>query len=143
MKNNTSNNDNDTNNNTPYNIPLTPSDPENKVDIKAVHKSHQRRVLRKHFKSFIAFMDQHVDYYLLNMSNAIATNEKNTEDTKKNYTSSTQKSNYAKFTDNSCPECAENAIMECGCDFKDRQCSKGHVWYTSKKGIIIKGDPHD
>jgi hypothetical protein len=27
-------------------------------------------------------MDQHVDYYLLNMSNAIATNEKNTEDTK-------------------------------------------------------------
>jgi hypothetical protein len=81
MKNNTSNNDNDTNNNSPYNIPLTPSDPENKVDIKAVHKSHQRRVLRKHFKSFIAFMDQHVDYYLLNMSNAIVTNEKN-EDVK-------------------------------------------------------------
>jgi hypothetical protein len=56
--------------------------PTNKVDIKAVHKTHQRRVLRKHFKTFIAFMDQHVDYYLLNMSNAIATNEKNTEDTK-------------------------------------------------------------
>ena len=75
-------NDNDTNKNTPSNIPPTPSNPENKVDIKAIHKTHQRRVLRKHFKSFIAFMDQHVDYYLLNMSNAISFNEKNTEDTK-------------------------------------------------------------
>ena len=85
-KNNASNNDNDNdntnNNNTPSNIPSTPDNPENKVDIKAIQKTHQRRVLRKHFKSFIAFMDQHVDYYLLNMSNAIATNEKNTEDTK-------------------------------------------------------------
>jgi hypothetical protein len=79
-KNNASNNDN--NNNTPSNIPPTPSNPENKVDIKAIQKAHQKRVLRKHFKSFISFMDQHVDYYLLNMSNAIATNEKNTEDTK-------------------------------------------------------------
>jgi hypothetical protein len=79
-KNNASNND--TNNNTPSNIPPTPSNPESKVDIKAIQKTHQRRVLRKHFKSFISFMDQHVDYYLLNMSNAIAINEKNTEDTK-------------------------------------------------------------
>ena len=77
-KNNASNNDN----NPPSNIPPTPDNPENKVDIKAIQKTHHRRVLRKHFKSFIAFMDQHVDYYLLNMSNAIATNEKNTEDTK-------------------------------------------------------------
>lgn len=76
------NNDNDTNNNTPSNIPPTPSNPGNKVDVKAIQKTHQRRVLRKHFKSFIAFMDQHIDYYLLNMSNAIATNEKNTEDMK-------------------------------------------------------------
>ena len=68
-------NDNDTNKNTPSNIPSTPDNPENKVDIKAIQKTHQRRVLRKHFKSFISFMDQHVDYYLLNMSNAIATNE--------------------------------------------------------------------
>jgi hypothetical protein len=79
-KNNAPDNDND--NNTPSNIPPTPSNPENKVDIKAIQKTHQRRVLRKHFKNFIAFMDQHVDYYLLNMSNAIATNEKNSEDTK-------------------------------------------------------------
>jgi hypothetical protein len=79
-KNNESNND--TNNNTPSNIPPTPSNPENKIDIKSIQKTHQRRVLRKHFKNFIAFMDQHVDYYLLNMSNAIAINEKNIEDTK-------------------------------------------------------------
>jgi hypothetical protein len=75
-KNNASNND------TPSNIPPAPNNPENKVDIKAIQKAHQKRVLRKHFKSFITFMDQHVDYYLLNMSNAIAINEKNTEDTK-------------------------------------------------------------
>ena len=75
MKNNTSNNDNN-------NTPSTTNSPENKVDIKAFQKTHQKRVLRKHFKNFIVFMDQHVDYYLLNMSNAIATNEKNTEDTK-------------------------------------------------------------
>jgi hypothetical protein len=81
-KNNASNNNISNNNNTPSNIPPTPINPENKVDIKAIQKTHQRRVLRKHFKSFIAFMDQHVDYYLLNMSNAIATNEKNSEDTK-------------------------------------------------------------
>jgi len=85
MKSNVSNNDNDTNNtnnNTHSNITPTPSNPENKVDIKAIQKAHQKRLLRKHFKSFITFMDQHVDYYLLNMSNVIATNEKNTEDTK-------------------------------------------------------------
>ena len=67
----------------------------------------------------------------------------NTEDTKKNYTSSTQKSNYAKFSDNSCPECGETAILECGCDFKDKQCAKDHVWYINKKGGITKGDPHE
>lgn len=85
MKNNTSNNDNDNNNDIPSNIPPTPATtttPENKVDVKTIQKTHQRRALRKHFKNFISFMDQHVDYYLLNMSNAIATDEKNTEDTK-------------------------------------------------------------
>jgi hypothetical protein len=86
MKNNTSNNDND--NNIPSNINTTPTTttttttPKNKIDIKEVQKLRQTRILRKHFKNFISFMDQHVDYYLLNMSNAIATNEKNTEDTK-------------------------------------------------------------
>ena len=79
-KNNASNNVN--NNDTPSTTPPMPSNPENKVDVKAIQKTHQRRVLRKHFKSFIAFMDQHVDYYLLNMSNAIATNEKNATETK-------------------------------------------------------------
>ena len=63
-KNNASNNVN--NNDTPSTTPPMPSNPENKVDVKAIQKTHQRRVLRKHFKSFIAFMDQHVDYYLLN-----------------------------------------------------------------------------
>ena len=85
MKNNVSDNNNDNNNDTPSNIiptPTTTTTPENKVDVKTIQKTHQRRVLRKHFKNFIAFMDQHVDYYLLNMSNAIATNEKNTEETK-------------------------------------------------------------
>ena len=88
MKDNTSNNNNNNNNhdnhntNIPSNIIPTTTNPENKVDIKAFQKTHQKRVLRKHFKNFISFMDQHVDYYLLNMSNAIATNEKNTEDAK-------------------------------------------------------------
>ena len=63
-------------------VTFTTPTTENKVDIKAIQKTHQRRILRKHFKNFIAFMDQHVDYYLLNMSNAIATNEKNATETK-------------------------------------------------------------
>jgi len=63
-------------------VTFTTPTTENKVDIKAIQKTHQRRILRKHFKNFIAFMDQHVDYYLLNMSNAIATNEKNASETK-------------------------------------------------------------
>jgi hypothetical protein len=84
MKDNASNNNNNNNhnNNIPSNIIPTTTNPVNKVDIKAFQKTHQKRVLRKHFKSFISFMDQHVDYYLLNISNAIATNEKNTEDAK-------------------------------------------------------------
>lgn len=68
------------NNNNPSNT--NENAPTNKVDVKSVQKSHQRRVLQKHFKSFIAFMDQHVDYYLLNMSNAIVTNEQKNEDVK-------------------------------------------------------------
>jgi hypothetical protein len=76
--------DNASNNNTPSNIPPIINTPtlKNKVDIAAIQKTYHKRVLRKHFKNFISFMDQHVDYYLLNMSNAIATNEKNTEDVK-------------------------------------------------------------
>ena len=76
--------------NTPNNInPLNtnPSNtnenaPTSKVDSKAVQKTHQRRLLRKHFKTFIAFMDQHIDYYLLTMNNTIVTNEQKMEDTK-------------------------------------------------------------
>ena len=52
-KNNASNNVN--NNDTPSTTPPMPSNPENKVDVKAIQKTHQRRVLRKHFKSFIVF----------------------------------------------------------------------------------------
>ena len=93
MKNNASDNTNNTNNinnninnnNTHCNIPPpapTLTNPENKVDAKVAQKTYHKRVLRKHFKSFIAFMDQHVDYYLLNMNNTIVINEQKNEDTK-------------------------------------------------------------
>ena len=71
----------------------------------------------------------------------------NTESKEKDYISSRPKSNYAKFTDNisqnACPECGDDALMECNCELKDKQCSKGHVWYINKYGYITKGDPHD
>ena len=71
----------------------------------------------------------------------------NTESKEKDYVSSKQKSNYAKYTDkvdqNICPDCGDNALMECNCVLKDKQCSKGHVWYFNKDDSITLGDPHD
>ena len=63
------------------------------------------------------------------------------------YVSSGQKYKYLRYTDkktqNICPECGEEALYECKCDNKDKQCSNGHVWYINKEGFITKGDPHD
>lgn len=76
----------------------------------------------------------------------------NTE-SKSDYTSSKSKSAYATFADkdtstsnkqsNGCPDCGGEALYVCDCLFKDKQCSKGHVWYINNSGHIEKGDPHE
>jgi hypothetical protein len=54
---------------------------------------------------------------------------------------------YATFTDKAsslyaqCPECNEEALYECDCVYKDKQCKYGHIWFISQNKII-KGDPH-
>ena len=72
----------------------------------------------------------------------------NTE-SKDDYHSSTSKSTYATFTEkdsislSTCPTCGQEALYECKCKYKDKQCSKGHVWHINTKGTIQLGDPHD
>lgn len=74
-----------------------------------------------------------------------------TENKNEDYVSAVHRSTYATFTDKDytdnynkiCPECGDAALYECECKLKDRQCSKGHVWYIDKSGFIKKGDPHD
>jgi len=74
----------------------------------------------------------------------------NTE-SKDDYRSSSSKPSYATFTDkdttvkqlNDCPYCGGVAMYICDCVLKDKQCSKGHVWYINKSGHIKKGDPHE
>ena len=84
-------------------------------------------------------------------SDLILTNNKkyktfNNENDGNTYVSSAKKSNYIRYTDNKsqnlCPECGEEALYECKCENKDKQCSNGHIWYFNKEGFIIKGDPH-
>jgi hypothetical protein len=74
----------------------------------------------------------------------------NTESKKEDYMSSKAKSKYATFTDknsvkqsNGCPDCGGEALYVCECEFNDKQCSKGHVWYINGKGHIKHGDPHE
>jgi hypothetical protein len=74
----------------------------------------------------------------------------NTDSKKNDYISSRPKSAYAKFTDkdsinqaNGCPECGKDALYACECEFHDKQCSNGHVWYINRKGKIKLGDPHE
>lgn len=72
----------------------------------------------------------------------------NTESKKSDYETAKNKSCYATFTDkesvtNGCPTCGGDALYVCECELKDKQCSKGHVWYLNKSGHIRKGDPHD
>ena len=67
------------------------------------------------------------------------------------YLSSKNKSVYATFSDkevlketsNVCPQCRGEALYICNCELRDKQCEKGHVWYTEKSGHIKTGDPHD
>lgn len=72
----------------------------------------------------------------------------NTESKKEDYVSVKPQNTYAIFSNktghpNGCPECGEEALYVCDCDKKDKQCSKGHVWYINSTGHITKGDPHD
>ena len=72
----------------------------------------------------------------------------NTESKNDDYATSKSKSAYATFTDKQstskgCPDCGGDALYECNCELKDKQCSKGHVWYINKDGHIKRGDPHD
>lgn len=73
---------------------------------------------------------------------------------KKNYGSSVINSGYATFTDKEsektrknlfmiCPECGQTALYECNCEYKDKQCGNGHVWYINRSGRISRGDPHN
>jgi hypothetical protein len=64
------------------------------------------------------------------------------------YSTTIKKSNYAKFneketnTGNDCPVCTQEALYECECEYKDKQCKNGHVWYINNSGSSTKGDPH-
>jgi hypothetical protein len=44
---------------------------------------------------------------------------------------------------NGCPDCGGEALYVCDCEFKDKQCSNGHVWYVNSKSVIKRGDPHE
>lgn len=75
----------------------------------------------------------------------------NTESKGEYYVSAKTKFAYATFTSKNdsmkqsqgCPYCGEDALYECDCELKDKQCSKGHVWYINREGHIKRGDPHD
>ena len=43
--------------------------------------------------------------------------------------------------ENKCPLCNEEALYECDCNYKDKQCKYGHIWFISQNKKII-GDPH-
>jgi hypothetical protein len=53
-----------------------------------------------------------------------------------NYNTTLEKSN-------SCPKCKNEALYSCNCNYKDKQCSKGHVWYINNNNEIQLGDPHN
>ena len=72
----------------------------------------------------------------------------NTEKKDTDYSTSKSKSHYATFTDKDsiskvCPDCGGNALYICDCEFNDKQCSNGHVWYIDKFGSIKRNDPHE
>jgi hypothetical protein len=71
----------------------------------------------------------------------------NKESKEKAYGKSKYSEIYATFSSEKsmrqCPYCQEDALYECSCPLKDKQCSNGHVWYIDKNGVIKKGDPHD
>lgn len=70
---------------------------------------------------------------------------------KKSYMSSLNFDHYATFSEKKsqqnllmiCPVCGGQAMYECSCKYKDKQCSKGHIWYINLNGKIAKGDPHE
>ena len=77
----------------------------------------------------------------------------NSDSTDKEYKSSAVYSGYAKFTDYDinnkntesmmiCPVCKTEALYECSCKYKDKQCVAGHVWYINEDNKIMRGDPH-
>ena len=36
-----------------------------------------------------------------------------------------------------CPNCKKDALYQCDCVYKDKQCGNGHIWYVDKDGKIV------
>ena len=71
----------------------------------------------------------------------------NTEKKDYTYIPYNNKGIYATFTDKNrsikgCPDCGGDAIYICDCELRDKQCSKGHIWYYDKSFNIKRDDPH-
>lgn len=92
----------------------------------------------------------HISGYV-HPENAVSSKNKRYKTFDKEYGSANNNNVYATFTDKktkrklkmTCPECNQVALYECSCEYKDKQCGNGHVWYINKKGQISRGDPHD
>ena len=41
-----------------------------------------------------------------------------------------------------CPECGEQPVRSCPCGYSDKECAKGHRWYTDRDGKPKRGTPH-
>lgn len=78
----------------------------------------------------------------------------NTESKTNDYTKPSKFFSYATFTDkeseqklykqsNICPVCRLDALYVCDCQYADKQCSNGHVWFINKNNNVSIGDPHD
>ena len=84
-----------------------------------------------HGKLYKTFNDKVKDYNKQVHTSVYSTFSDKQENTKSDATKS--------FS--SCPVCTRQALYECECVLKDKQCEKGHVWYI-ENGSVYKGDPH-
>lgn len=43
-----------------------------------------------------------------------------------------------------CPACGQTALYRCECKkYSDMMCQNRHVWYVTREGKVIFGDPHE